>query len=84
GGGRAEIHEIDTVGAGTITVKVNLTYTHTAVQGDAVNHDYTSGASPPTSNNFTEIVEVKFQSKPRWVRTSAVNYQFLVTFLESF
>ena len=84
GGGREEIHEIDTVGVGTITVTQNLTYTHTALDGDKVNHDYTSGASPPTSNNFTEIVEVKFSGKPRWIRNSATNYQFLVTFREHF
>jgi hypothetical protein len=84
GGPRQEVCTVDTTGVGTITMVSDLSYTHTQVQGDKVNHDNTGGAALPTTNTLTEEIKVALLGKPIVTRKSSTVYSISMVMVEQF
>ncbi len=84
GGARQEVCTVASTGAGTITMVGDLQFTHTAGQADKVNHDYTGGASPATTNALTEEIKVAQLGPLRCPRKSATTCSMTLTMVEQF
>jgi len=84
GGAREETAEVDSTSPGVLTLVDNLTYQHTQVQADKVNHDYTAGAAAPTTNTLTETIEVTLVNEPKRTRTKFQTYSIPLIFEEVF